>query len=106
MGEEHFDLLPELHCNLVFCGFGQIPSDLTRIFVLLAGDLARISVGAAFLLGRADLADFFQGAIACGALARRPPVWIRVIPAELLERVTLCMSSLRGWAAIGGSALG
>lgn len=89
MGKEHFDLFPELHRNLIFFSFGQISGNLTRVFVLLAGDLARLSVGAAFLLGRADLADFFQGAIARGALARRPPAWIRVIPAELFERVAL-----------------
>jgi len=42
VGKEHLNLLSELHRNLVLFGFGQIPSDLTRIFVLLAGDLARI----------------------------------------------------------------
>ena len=68
VGKEHFDLFPELHRNLIFFSFGQISGNLTRVFALLAGDLARLSVGAAFLLGRADLADFFQGAIACGAI--------------------------------------
>ena len=87
MGKEHLNLLSELHRNLVLFGFGQIPRDVTCIFVLLAGDLARISVGAEFLFGRVDLADFFQGAIARCALARRAPVRIRVIPAELFERV-------------------
>ena len=68
MSKEHFGLFSELHRNLIFLSIGQISGNLTRVFALLAGDLARLSVGAAFLLGRADLADFFQGAIACGAI--------------------------------------
>ncbi len=63
MREEHLNFLSELHRDLVLFGLGQISCDLARIFVLLAGDLARISVGAAFLLGRADLASVLQGAI-------------------------------------------
>ena len=89
MGEEHLDLFPELHCNLIFFGLSQISSDLARVLVLLAGDLARISVGAAFWLGRADLADIFQGAVSGCAPAGRASIWIRVIPAELFERMPL-----------------
>mgnify|MGYP001814464604 CR=1 FL=1 len=72
MSKEHLNLLSEFHRDLVLFGLGQIPGNLARIFVLLAGDLARIGVGAAFLLGRADLADVFQGAIAGCAFAGWP----------------------------------
>jgi len=50
VGKEHFDLFSELHSNVIFFSFGQISGNLTGVFVLLAGDLARLSVGAAFLL--------------------------------------------------------
>ena len=37
VGEEHLDLLPELHGYVVLLGFGDIAGDLASVLVLLAG---------------------------------------------------------------------
>lgn|GEM_PF-4259083 len=74
VGEEHLNLLSELHRDLVFFCFGQVSGDLARIFVFLAGYLARISVGTAFMFGWAGLAGQFQRAIPGGALSGRTSV--------------------------------
>lgn len=89
MGEEHFDLLSEPHRNRVFIRFGQIPGNLAGIFVFLTRDRSGVGIGAALQLGWANLTGQLQRTILRGALARRTPVRISVIPAELLERVTL-----------------
>ncbi len=64
MGEEHLDLLSELHRDVVLAGFGDSASDLTGIFVLLAGDLAGVGIWATLGFGWARLADFLQCAVA------------------------------------------
>ena len=47
MSEQHHDLLSEPHCGHVGTGLGDFPGDVSRVLVLLAGDLAGICVGAA-----------------------------------------------------------
>ena len=47
MGKQHFDLLPELHRDVVLAGFGDVARDLTGVFCFFATDLARIGVRAA-----------------------------------------------------------
>ncbi len=89
MGEEHFELLSELHRNHVFISFSQIPGNLAGIFVFFTGDRPGVSVGAAVRLGWANLAGQFQRTVLRATLARRALVRIGIIPAELLERVTL-----------------
>ena len=51
MGEEHLDLLPQLHRDDVLLGLRDIPRDLAGIFMFLAGDLAGIRVRTARCLG-------------------------------------------------------
>ncbi len=89
MGEEHLDLLPELHRDVVLLGPGDVAGDLAGVFVFLAGDGSGIGVRAAFLLRRAGLAGQFQGAVFGDALAGRPPVRVGIVPAELLQLVAL-----------------
>ena len=48
VGEEHFDLLPQLHRDQVLVGLRNAPGDLPRVLMFLAGDLAEICVRAAF----------------------------------------------------------
>lgn len=55
--------------------------------MLLAGDLASVRLGAAFHLGWAGLAGVFERLIFRHPLAGRSTVWIRVIAAELFERL-------------------
>ena len=87
MREEHFDLFPELHRNHVFISFGQISGNLAGFFMFFTGDRSGVRIGTALRFEWANLAGQFQSTILCGALARRSPVWIGIITAELLERV-------------------
>src|SRR6056297_269680 len=89
MREEHLDLFPELHRDVVLAGLRNVSGDLAGIFMLFAGDLARLGVGAAFGFGWARLADVLQCAVTGCALAGRPPVRVRVIAAELLQFMAL-----------------
>ena len=59
MGEEHLDLLSEVHRYVVLAGLGDVAGDLAGVFVFLTGDLARIGVRAALGFRWADLADVF-----------------------------------------------
>lgn len=47
MGKEHLNLLSQLHRDHILLGFGDLASDLAGVFVLFAGDLARVGVWAA-----------------------------------------------------------
>ena len=87
MGKEHLDLLSEPHRDVVLFGFGNVAGNLTGVFVFFAGDLARIGIWAAFCFGWASLARQFQGAILGDAFAVWASVGIRIIAAELLERL-------------------
>lgn len=89
MGEEHFDLLPELHRDFVLARFGDVAGDLAGVFVFLAGDRSGICLRAAFRLGRAGLAGQFQGTVFGSALSGRPPVRVGIVPAELLQCLAL-----------------
>ncbi len=87
MGEEHLDLLPELHRNVVLAGLGDVAGNLASVFMFFPADLARVGVGAAPGFGRARLADLLQSAVARGTLAGRSAVGVRIVAAELLEGV-------------------
>ncbi|CUH76211.1 hypothetical protein TRM7557_00769 [Tritonibacter multivorans] len=89
MGEEHLDLLPQLHGDDVLVCLRNVAGDLSGVFMFLAGDLAGISVRAAFCLGVASLADFFQSPIASRPLASRTSVRVGIVPAKLLQLVPL-----------------
>ena len=69
-------------------GLGNVAGDLTGVFVFFAGDGAGVSVRAAFCFGWARLTDQFQGAIFGDAFAVWASIGIRIVAAELLERLT------------------
>lgn len=57
--------------------------------MFFTGDRSGVGIGAALRFGRANLAGQFQSTIRRGAFARRAPVRIGIIPAELLEGMPL-----------------
>ena len=63
MREEHLDLLPELHRDVVLAGLGDVTGNLAGVFMLFACDLTGIGSGAALGFGGAGLTDVLQGAI-------------------------------------------
>ena len=85
MGEQHLDLLPQLHRDVVLTGLGDVAGNLAGVFSFLAADFAGISIWTALGFGWAGLTDLLQSATARGALASRSPVRVRVIAPELLE---------------------
>lgn len=89
MREEHLDLLPELHRDLVLPDFRDIPGDLASVFVFFAGNRSGICVRAAFRLGRAGLAGQIQGPVFGSALSGRPPARVGIVPTELLQLLAL-----------------
>ena len=89
MCKQHLDLLPELHRDVVLLGLRYVASDLSGVFVFFASDRSCICVRAAFRLGRAGLAGQFQGTVFGSALSGRPPVWVGIVPAELLQLLAL-----------------
>lgn len=50
MREEHFDLLPELHRDLVLVGLCDVPGDLAGVFMFLVRDEPEVHVRAAVRL--------------------------------------------------------
>lgn len=84
MGEQHFDLLSELHRDIVLAGFCDAASDLSGVFLFFTYDLSSIGFWATLSLRRAGLADVFQGAITGRHFAGWPSVQIGVIAVELL----------------------
>ena len=48
MREEHLNLLPELHRDVVLAGLGDVTGNLAGVFMFFAGDLACVGVGTAF----------------------------------------------------------
>jgi hypothetical protein len=50
MGEEHFDLLSQLHRDAVLSGFSDVAGDLAGIFMLFPCDLASLCIRAALWL--------------------------------------------------------
>jgi hypothetical protein len=57
--EEHLDLLPELHGDIVLLGLSDVSGYLAGVFVFFAGDRSGVCIRAAFRLGRASLAGQF-----------------------------------------------
>ena len=88
MGKQHLDLLSKLHRDLVLAGLGDVAYDLARVFVFLAGDRSGIGVRAAFLFRWAGLAGQFQRAVFGGSLAGWAAVRVRIVAAELFERMS------------------
>lgn len=84
MGKEHFHFLAQPHRDDILLGFGNIPGDLTGIFMFFAGDGAEVGIGAAFF-GQARLTRQFQCAIFGDAFVAWSSVGIRIIAAELFE---------------------
>ena len=89
MGEQHLDRLPEPHGRDVGVGLGDGAGDVARVFMLLAGDLAGIGVGAAAGLRWTGLAGLLARPVARGSLPGRAAVRVRAVAAELLDLVTL-----------------
>ena len=89
MGEEHLDLLPEFHRDVILASLGNVACSLAGIFLFFAGDLAGVGVRAAFGLRGARLADFLQGAVSRCAFACGFSVRVGIVAAELLQGVTL-----------------
>ena len=89
MREEHLDLFPELHRDVVLAGLRNVAGDLAGIFMFLAGDGPEVHVRAAARLRGARLAGELEAAVFGDALAGRPPVQVGIVPAELLQFAAL-----------------
>jgi len=87
MSEEHFDLLSQLHRDVILAGLGDVTRDLTGVFMFFAGDGTGISIWTAIRFGRAGLAGQFQCAVFGSAFAAWPPVRIRIVATELFQNL-------------------
>ena len=68
---------------------GDGAGDISCVFMFFTGDFAGIGVRAAIGFGKACLAGVFESLIFGHAFAGWAPVWIGIVPAELLQRLTL-----------------
>ena len=68
---------------------GDVAGDLAGVFVFLAGEGFGIGVRAALLFRRTGLTGQFQGAVFGPTFTGRPPVRVGMLPAELLQCLTL-----------------
>ena len=101
MCEEHLDLLPELHRDLVLGCLRDGTRDISGVLMLFSGDLARICIRAALLLGWTCLAGVFQRLVFGDALACRTAAWVGVVPAKLLQGLALGADVLK-WSQFFG----